>query len=222
MALAPLAYNLRVAFSEKNLSADEEIVLDLNPHWWYLAPSVAALVVLVIVGIINLVVDTPSFIKLLSGVLVLVALGYFAIQFAQWSSTNFVVTNERVISRSGVVSKTGIEIPLDRINTVFFNQSLFERLLGAGDLGIESAGEGGRQTFVDIRKPSLVQNEIYRQMERFQEGKLQDMGRAVAGNRAPTVMSVPEQIEKLDGLRRQGVITEEEFAAKKRELLDRM
>ena len=62
-----------------------------------------------------------------------------------------------MISRSGVVAKTGIEIPLDRINTVFFNQSFFERIIGAGDLGIESAGEGGRENFSDVRKPALVQ-----------------------------------------------------------------
>ena len=89
--------------------------------------------------------------------------------YIKWTSENFVVTTERVIHRSGVVAKSGIEIPLDRINTVFFNQSLFERLLGAGDLGVESAGEGGQQTFAAVRKPNLVQQEIYRAMEAWAE-----------------------------------------------------
>jgi uncharacterized membrane protein YdbT with pleckstrin-like domain len=125
-----------------------------------------------------------------------------------------------------VVAKKGIEIPLDRINTVFFNQTFFERLLGAGDLGIESAGEGGRQTFTDIRKPSLVQQEIYRQKELLERRRVHDMGRTIAQhspqNQAPAAANVPEQIEHLDRLRRSGALTEEEFQAKKAELLRRM
>src|SRR5207237_525696 len=103
--------------------------------------------------------------KLLVAALVIVCLVWFGIRYAKWNSTNFVVTTDRVVHRVGVVSKHGIEIPLERINTVFFNQSMFERVLGAGDLGIESAGERGAETFEDVRKPAIVQNEIYRQME---------------------------------------------------------
>ena len=75
-----------------------------------------------------------------------------------------------------MISKEGIEIPLDRINTVFFNQSIFERIIGAGDLGIESAGEGGHQEFTDIRRPNLVQNEIYRQVESLEDRRLRRLG----------------------------------------------
>jgi uncharacterized membrane protein YdbT with pleckstrin-like domain len=158
------------------------------------------------------------------GILWVGALLWFGANYMKWTTTNFVVTNERVISRTGVVSKEGIEIPLDRINTVFFNQSIFERMIGAGDLGIESAGEGGRQEFSNIRKPSLIQNEIYRQVEGLEDRRLDRLGRAAAGVAAAgsAELSIPEQIEKLDQLRRQGVVTEEEFQAKKRDLLDRM
>ena len=106
----------------------------------------------------------------------LVALGYF-VSVRHVVDDNFVVTNERVIYRTGVVAKKGIEIPLDRINTVFFDQSLFERALGAGDVGIESAGESGRQIFDDVRKPQQVQQEIYRQMEGYDERQLLRLGR---------------------------------------------
>ena len=118
----------------------------------------------------------------------------------------------------------GVEIPLDRINTVFFNQSLFERLLGAGDLGVESAGEGGQQTFEAVRKPNLVQNEIYRAMESNERRTFEQMGEATAAamGSANAGPSIPEQIEQLDALRRQGTISDEEFETKKRDLLDRM
>jgi uncharacterized membrane protein YdbT with pleckstrin-like domain len=218
-----------VPFPRELLTDDEELVLDLRPHWWYITPASIYLGVAILLGIVALAQEWAKPIQVFFGLLVLVALFHFAQRYGRWATTNFVVTNERVVSRMGVVAKKGIEIPLDRINTVFFNQSFFERLLGAGDLGIESAGEGGRQTFSDIRKPSLVQQEIYRQKEAFEQRRLGDMGRTIASqfpqNQAPAaapVVSVPEQIEHLDRLRRSGALTEEEFQAKKAELLRRM
>ncbi len=219
-------------FPKELLTDDEELVLDLRPHWWYIAPAAAYLALALVVGVYvlassdgwnNRVADVLRFVV---GLAILVALGYFAQRYARWASTNFVVTNERVIARRGVVAKRGVEIPLDRINTVFFNQTFFERIIGAGDLGIESAGEGGRETFTDIRKPSLVQHEIYRQKETFERRRMAQMGQTFAQSvpqPAPAHgPSVPEQIEQLDRLRRAGTLTEEEFQAKKAELLRRM
>ena len=208
------------------LTEDEDLVLDLRPHWWYLAPSGALLAVVTLVALAGLRSSWWGPLDWTILLLFLGALGFFGFTYLQWTTTNFVVTNERLVSRKGVISKEGIEIPLDRINTVFFNQSIFERIIGAGDLGIESAGEGGRQEFTDIRKPNLVQNEIYRQVEGLEDRRLRRLGQ-VAAEAAPAThaepqLSIPEQIEKLDQLRRQGVVTDEEFEAKKRELLDRM
>jgi uncharacterized membrane protein YdbT with pleckstrin-like domain len=219
-------------FPKELLSQDEKVALDLRPHWWYIAPAAAYLVVAAIVGILVLT-NTDSggvggALRFVVGIAVLVTLGYFAITYAKWSTTNFVVTNERVISRSGVVAKKGIEIPLDRINTVFFHQSFFERLIGAGDLGIESAGEGGRENFSDVRKPALVQQEIYRQKEVLEAAQHSRLGASIAASMqqaqpAPTGgPSIPDQIEQLDRLRRSGALTEDEFQLKKAELLRRL
>jgi uncharacterized membrane protein YdbT with pleckstrin-like domain len=209
-------------FPRHLLTEDEDLVLDLRPHWWLLAPPGALLVIAVLFGLAALIKTWPTWVSVPVGIWVLGSLAWFGIRYLTWTTTNFVVTSERVISRTGVISKSGIEIPLDRINTVFFNQSIFERIIGAGDLGIESAGEGGRQTFQDIRRPNLVQNEIYRQVEGLETRKLQRLGQAARAGASAPADSIPEQIEKLDQLRRQGVVTDEEFERKKRELLDRM
>ncbi|RMH82381.1 MAG: PH domain-containing protein [Actinomyces sp.] len=213
-------------FPPSLLTDDEELILDLRPHWWYLTPVSTALGLAIVVGLAALIAGWPGPVKALVGVLVLAAAVWWLAVFVKWNTTNFVVTNERVISRTGVIAKKGIEIPLDRINTVFFDQTLFERLIGAGDLGIESAGEGGRQTFTDIRRPNLVQNEIYRQKELLEERRLTRLGQAAAaaGSAADpgTGPSIPEQIDQLDELRRRGVLSDAEFEAKKRDLLDRM
>lgn len=215
-----------VPFPPKLLNQGEEIILDLRPHWWRIAPASAILAAAVIFGIVALTVIKWQFVNILAGIFVLGALGYFVSKYISWVSDNFVVTSERVISRSGVFAKSGIEIPLDRINTVFFNQTVFERMLGAGDLGVESAGEAGRQTFYAIRKPNLVQQEVYRAMEGLERRDFERMGKATAdamsANTAAAASSIPQQIEQLDELRRKGAISDAEFEAKKRDLLDRM
>src|SRR4029450_10437970 len=87
---------------------------------------------------------------------VLVLLVTVAGRVLRWSTTHFVLTTERLIFRSGLVAKFGREIPLERINDVTFSQSLFERLIGAGDLLVESAGEHGQSSFSNIRDPADV------------------------------------------------------------------
>ncbi len=212
-----------MGFPPDLLGDDEEIVVDMHPHWWTLVPMAALLLVALIVSGVLLAASGDGAIwtvlEVVCGLAVLVVLVLFGIRYARWYTTEFVVTTERVISRSGIISKTGIEIPLDRINTVFFNQSGWERLAGSGDLGIESAGEGGRQTFTNIRKPDKVQAEIYAQKEREEDRRLARIGNASS---APAAASIPEQIAQLDELRRSGVLTDDEFESKKAELLRRM
>jgi uncharacterized membrane protein YdbT with pleckstrin-like domain len=208
-----------VPFSRKLLNDDEDVVLDLHPHWEYFVKSGAALTAAMVLGILALANDLYGWVEAIVGVLVLAALAWFGATYAKWATTNFVVTTDRLIYRHGVLAKHGIEIPLERVNTVFFSQSILERVVGSGDLVIESAGEMGQQNFSNVRKPSAVQNEIYRQMEQNENRKFDRIGARQPG--APGA-NVPEQIQQLDALRQQGVLTEAEFQAKKAELLGRM
>ena len=144
------------------------------------------------------------------------AAGWFGLTYARWVTTNFVITTDRLIYRHGVLSKHGIEIPLERVNTVFFSQSIFERIVGSGDLVIESAGEMGRQDFSNVRKPSAVQNEIYRQMEANENRKFDRIGDRGRRRLHPR----PDRAARRAAAR--GVLTEAEFQAKKAELLRRM
>jgi uncharacterized membrane protein YdbT with pleckstrin-like domain len=220
-----------MALSKKHLYNDEEVVIDMHPHWWYLVPRGFGLVASMAVAAIILVGhlggtqkshDGPyhynwwgTGLRYGSAVLVAVALLAFLARLIQWNSIIFVVTTERCIHRSGVFAKKGVEIPLDRINTVFFNQSMFERLVGAGDVGIESAGQNSRQEFADIYHPLRVQNEIYRQMEAYEDRKNDKLGAAVGASQG----SVADEVAKLESLRQAGTITEEEFEAQKAKLL---
>jgi uncharacterized membrane protein YdbT with pleckstrin-like domain len=190
-------------YPKKLLNDYETVALDLHPHWWYFAKPALLLVGSLVFGIAIRVY--------LDGLIVFSAL-WLATRYAKWANTNFVITSDRIIYRSGVVSKSGIEIPLERVNNVLFSQSLFERMLGAGDLLIESGGEAGQQRFSDIRRPGRVQNLIHAQMEVNESRRFQVP--------AATAADVPTQLEKLEGLLERGTLTPEEFEAQKRRLLD--
>ncbi len=213
-----------MAFDRKLLHEHEELVLDLRPHWWYMAEPTAALLGATVLGIIVLAVldidgTLGDVLSIVAVALIVGCLVWFGVRYAKWVTTNFVVTSDRLVYRAGVLAKKGIEIPLERVNTVFFSQSIFERMLGAGDLSIESGGETGKQTFGDVRKPSAVQNEIYRQMEL---NNTRMYGGNRSGDSSGSSSSIPTQIAELDKLRQQGVLSDAEFAAKKDELLKRM
>ena len=147
--LSRLRHRTRGRFPRKLLNEGEEIVLDLRPHWWFMAEPTAALLGSIVLGIVVLRGDQgrrrrgrPGRPRRRRADRVLPRLVPRALR-SKWVTTNFVVTTDRVVYRHGVLAKHGIEIPLEKINTVFFNQSIFERMLGAGDLAIESAGERG-------------------------------------------------------------------------------
>jgi uncharacterized membrane protein YdbT with pleckstrin-like domain len=207
-----------VPFSTKLLNEGEDIVLDLHPHWVYFIKSGLMLLLTLALGVWMLANRWEGASLGVSGVLVLVALGWTGVTYLEWVTTNFVITTDRLIYRHGVLSKHGIEIPLDRVNTVFFSQSVIERMVGSGDLVIESAGEMGRQDFSNVRKPSAVQNEIYKQMEANENRKFDRVNRGAPA----TAASIPDQIAQLDQLRQQGALTQAEFDAKKQDLLGRM
>lgn len=196
----------------------EEVVLDLRPHWWFFWRQIMALVAALVIGIVVLALGLDNnWLNLIPGLLLVIAVVWFAIRYAVWATTNFIITTDRIVSRRGVLSRTGIEIPLERVNTVFFAQSLFERVIRSGDLVIESAGEMGSSKFTDIRRPLDVQNEIYTQMEANENRKYDRVGQNVTSPE-----SIPDQIEKLDALRQRGVVTDAEFEAKKADLLRRL
>jgi len=201
-----------VAFPKRLLNTGEELVVDLRPHWWFFAGPAALLLTTVVALVAAMALDAPGAGRVTLACVTLAALAWFAGRYLRWANTNFAVTTDRIIFRHGIIAKQGIEIPLERVNTIFFHQSIWERMIGTGDLVIESAGERGSEPFSDIRRPSRVQNEIYRLME-------ENETRAQGGGGE---LSIPDQIDRLDDLRRRNVITEAEFQAKKSQLLDRM
>ena len=199
-------------YPKKLLNDYETVALDLHPHWWYFARPVMSLVASIVLGILARVFldgDAEKALTWVAIILIVLCALWLVLRYMKWATTNFVITSDRVIFRSGVLAKSGIEIPLERVNNVLFNQSIFERMLGAGDLLIESGGEDGQQRFSDIRRPERVQNLIHAQMEVNESRRFH----------APAGGDVASQLEKLEGLLERGTISSDEFEDQKRKLL---
>ena len=208
----------------------EDLVLDLHPHWWYFASAFIAAVVAFVVGGAVLVKIDSDIARWLAAAAIIGTLIWLGERYIRWISTHFILTSDRIIWREGVIAKRGIEFPLQRINTIFFSQRMFERILGLGDLKVESASERGTQVFEDIRSPAKVQHEIYAQMEANENRGLNKLGDEIkeathAAQTAPAAAAGPtvaDQIAALHQLHEQGALTDAEFDAKKAELLGRM
>jgi uncharacterized membrane protein YdbT with pleckstrin-like domain len=196
-----------MAYPQRLLSPDEILVKQFRPHWQVLLGPLGLAVVAIVSAVTSLLLIEGNSRFWVAIGLVLVWFLISIRRLATWFTTNYVITNERVIVRSGILSRAGKEIPLEVINDVTFNQSPFERIIRSGDLVFESAGEFGQSRFTNIPHPEAMQSLIYRQRE-------QRMVHFRSGG-----ASTAAELEALVRLRDQGVLSAEEFEAQKRKLL---
>jgi uncharacterized membrane protein YdbT with pleckstrin-like domain len=204
-------------YPRKLLNDYETLALDLHPHWWYFAESVFSLIVSIVLGVVVVAMDAASWLKWVVLILIVLSALWVLHTYLKWITTHFVITSDRVIFRHGVLAKSGIEIPLERVNSVHFDQGIFERMVGAGDLLIESGAKEGQQRFTDIRNPDRVQNLIHSQMQAREDSMY---GVNQPDTASVTSGDVATQLEKLEGLRDRGSLSPEEFELQKRRLLD--
>src|SRR5262249_17761131 len=134
-------------FPRQLLNQDEHIVLDVHPHWLFFAEPALTVLGLGILTIVLAVVAGHAPPQPGTVTLLVIALVWALWRTLTWRTTHFVITTDRLIYRSGVFAKRGIQIPLERVNNVNFHQGVLERIVGAGDLLVESAGEDGQQRF---------------------------------------------------------------------------
>lgn len=201
-----------MAYPRRLLTEDEEVIREFHPHWRVLLMAgvwtVLGLAVIVVGTVVMGLEGAAMWAAVAVGVVVIVALAVPPI--VDWKFRLYVLTTERIVVRTGVVSRDGTEIPLESINNVLYSQSVIERLLGYGDVLIESAGSQGQSRLDDIPDPEAFQSEVYRARE---ERSLHFQGQGSAPRDAVA------QLESLAALHEQGVLTDEEFAEKKAKLM---
>ncbi len=222
-------------YPRDQLNPGEEVILDLHPHWIYFAEPSITIVVLLIVTLLVASRFDITILNELFAVGILAAAVWTLVRYFKWVRIHFVVTTDRVIYRQGVISRRGVEIPLERIMNVNFSQRMIERAVGAGDLVIESGGRDGQSRFTDVRKPEVVQNIIHRaaddnrehgsgnsRAERAENAKAQFPPPDPPAPPASPTDDVATQLERLAELKDKGVLTQAEFDEQKRKLLGRL
>lgn len=210
-----------MGYPDRLLSDDEVIESQFRPHWsGILREGLIVLGGIAIAGVLA-IFGAPWW--ALAGVAALVLILIIG-GMIRWANTWHVVTNERLIYRAGFIAKQGTELPLEVIQNVAFNQTLFERLFGTGDLMIESAGTHGQTRYRDIPNPEGVQSLIYRMREvRMQQV---ETGRSAPGSSGAGMSSgsggesIASQLDKLSRLHDQGKLSDAEFEAQKVKLLE--
>ncbi|UQX89492.1 PH domain-containing protein [Jatrophihabitans telluris] len=163
-----------MAYPDKLLADDEEIVEHLHPHWITLVPAVASFIVICAAAGVGLAflpdanAHPGAHKAVLIAVLVLALLllvWLVLIPVVRWRSTHYVITSHRVLIRRGVLNHVGRDITLARINDVAYEQSIWDRVVRSGSLTIESAGEHGQETLVNIPRANEIQQTLNRLIE---------------------------------------------------------
>ncbi len=151
-----------MAYPDKVLGDDEEVVRHLHPHWLTVFWPVVLFLVLVGVASFGAALvpagDQQALWRLVVvGAAAVLALVLVAVPLLRWRTTHYVVTTHRLLFRTGVLSRHGRDIGLSRITDVSYRQTLWERVINSGTLTIETAGEGGPTVFSAIPDSEGVQ-----------------------------------------------------------------
>lgn len=232
-------------YPEKYLAGGETIIFDVHHHPVVLWRPAALAVLLVGLWGVSLYFIPPArnrwAVLAVPCVLLLIIL-YLAWRIIVLLHVNLVLTNRRLIYRSGVFTGHSREIPIQRIIHVSCSQTAMNKILGAGEITVFSDAEPRRTTFVSMSSPELLRAKISDLVhapppveERARREEIEEeVVRAMSSNqptiemppippeRPPLYTEIVDQIERLDGMRIKGVISDEEFEQAKAKLLSRL
>ena len=156
----------------EQLSPGETVILEMHEHWKHLLGAIliclAALVGLAVVLAVGpedgffAWLDTLGWVAFAGVVLVFGVWPALA-----WWNRSYTLTSERLATRTGILRRSGRDIPLNRINDVAFDQGILDRMVGCGTLRVSAASEEGTVVLKDIphvHQVSLRMNELVRQI----------------------------------------------------------
>ena len=212
-----------MGYVEGLLARNETIVIHTRQHWRRLAGSALAngflFIVLLALGIAFRVVPVLQGVILDIVVVMLFIFAIFPIlafvrEFLEWWNEEYLVTSRRVIQARGILGKHVIDSSLDKVNDVVLTQSFLGRLFNYGDIEILTASEVGVNLLHMIAEPLKFKLAMMNQREAMSRGSEHPHDHA-----SP---DAAELLHDVDELHQQGVLTDQEYGEKKKQLLDRM
>ena len=201
------------------LKKEERILLITRQHWVRL---VLPIFVWLIAAILLIwLAETTGFI------ITLAVAVYPVYEYLNYKSNLWCVTNLRVVDESGFFSRYSKESPLDKINNVEYEQSIWGRIFGFGDVDIQTAAEMGETTYELIHHPKLLKDTITQAQEEYKKFQVSNqasqLAKAISATHIithpPSPLLVADELHKLFDLLQKGAITQEEYMAQKRKLM---
>ncbi len=155
---------------ENELSEGEHSVMTLHPHWKTILWPTVLLVIVILAAVAGVVLIPAGHLQgplriVIGALALIVALIWFLGPLLRWLTTTYELTNRRLRLRKGVLSRSGRDFPLIRISDVSFSHGLLDRMLGCGQLIVESAGEHGQLVLNEIPQVAKVQATLFQLVE---------------------------------------------------------
>jgi uncharacterized membrane protein YdbT with pleckstrin-like domain len=200
---------------EEQLQPGEEVVYRAHVTRISLVPWVLGLVVVVAAGAFAwqfTAGDVATAISIAVGAVALILILLILWKLLVLRSYEHVLTNRRMIQQIGVFNKRSMDAPLDKVNNVEHWQTLWGRMLGYGDVEIDTASEHGATRFKDIARPLEFKNAIVGATEAYRSHRFAPA--------APTGPSGADRLRQLKSLLDDGLISQEEFEMKRRKMLE--
>lgn len=201
------------------LKKDEKILIIIRRHWLRLVLPFFAWLLLAIILFWWLSFTTALTIVLLAAL-------YPFIEYVNWKNNIWCVTNMRVVDESGFFSRYSKESPLDKINNVEYDQTVWGRILGFGSVDIQTAAELGETRYEFIHHPKLLKDTITHAREENKNMQISSqatqLAEAIARTNQPAQASqqmIADELQKLFELMQKGAITQEEYIAQKNKLM---
>ena len=163
-----------MGYPEDVLAPEEGLLVHRHPHWKTIATAILVGVIATLVAGAAVTFITAATLasplalalNLIVAVLWIATMIWLVLSpLVRWGTTHFVVTDQRVMFRTGVFKRTGIDIPLLRINSVRFEHGMIDRMVGTGTLIIESASDDPL-SFNDIPQVEKVHSLLYSELNK--------------------------------------------------------
>jgi uncharacterized membrane protein YdbT with pleckstrin-like domain len=150
-----------VAIDKDLLNEGETIVVSTRTHPKALLLPILALVVLLALGVVVQRGIDQGTVTMVGWIVVAVGIVWFVLRpFLIWLTATYAITTRRLITRHGVITRRGHDIPLTRISDVAYEKDLLDRLLGCGTLVISDASTHGQVALPDIPRIEKVQRQL--------------------------------------------------------------
>ena len=203
-----------------SLKKDEKILLITRQHWIKLILPI--FIWLLVAALSIWLLQTTGL------VITLVAALYPIIEYLSWKNNLWCITSIRVVDESGFFTRYSKESPLDKINNVEYDQSIWGRLFGYGNVDIQTAAEMGETTYELIHHPKLLKDTITHAQEEYKKTAINNqafqLAQAIAATSAASASTqnvIADELHKLFELLQKGAITQEEYNQQKSMLLQR-